>query len=1061
MTQLNTVCLDNKDDHRPRIGVRLGQTALTALLDSGATKSVIGARCSFLLDHPRVVKRQSRYRFVRTADRQPHVVDCELSLDVLFDSVTRSLSALYVPSLAVGLILGNDFCDEFAVKIDYLTHTCSAQVKSLPQICALGPDTGVVDTTHEARMMKVITMFGEIGGPELGRTDKLSLSIDTGNSPPFKQYQYPLSPYLQGILNKEIDEMINLGVIEPSQSPWCSPVLLVKKKSGEYRFCFDGRKLNSVTKHDSYPLPRIDRILNLLRDARWITTLDLKKAFWQIPLDEASKEKTAFAVHGRGLFQFCVMPFGLRNSAQTQQRLMDALFGPQFEPNIFVYLDDLILVTSTFEEHCRLLGEIRGRLREAKLTINVEKSKFFQTSLRYLGYVIDAEGLRTDPEKVSAMSSYPRPRNATEIKRFMGLCSWYRRFIPNFSSLVSPMNDLLKGRKKKQEVLWDDRAEKAFTAVKEALIAAPVLSPPDFSRPFTVQCDASDTGLGGVLTQVINGEEKVICFASRSLSKAERNYSVTERECLAVIFSIEKFRPYVEGSEFTVVTDHHSLLYLFRMKNPTGRLARWILRLQQFSFEIAHRKGQFHIVPDALSRSTQPQEGGRYQEPDVALIDLEPCERDQWYRRMLQRVVDHGDVYSNWDVIDGKLRKFIPSKAPLEANERQWKLVVPKSRRSEVMRSCHDPPTAAHFGVYKTLQRARSEYYWPGMRRDVGRYVKGCGPCAAQKIPRAAPFGLHGREKIARFPWQIIALDFKGPFPRSRSGHKYILVVGDWFSKYTLLLPIKRATARPVLKFLEEKVFLVFGVPQCIIVDNGKQFIGNAFKNFAKSYNVQKIWYNAKYHPQANFVEKTNDTVGTALRMYVKEHDNWDLEIPKIQCAINTSCHESTRYTPSFLNFGRHVPLSGDYYGALSADEGDEIDFTVADRRDYADNLDQLKNVFQEVRRNLHRAHVRQSLRYSTSRKDITYDVGDRVWRRNKVLSSAGQRFMAKLAPKYVLATVTAKVSNLVYRVRNEDGSDAGNWHVKDLKPFYDRTDTEDGSSSEDEERVSTSGSSD
>jgi hypothetical protein len=386
---------------------------------------------------------------------------------------------------------------------------------------------------------------------------------------PFRQYQYPLSPHLQKILNQEVDEMLKLDVIESSSSPYCSPVLLVRKAQGEYRFCFDGRRLNEVTKHDSYPLPRIDRILSLLRDAQYISSLDLRKAFWQIPLAEGSREKTAFAVQGRGLFQFKVVPFGLRNSAQTQQGLMAPFSAHNLNlTSSSIRIDNLIITTSDFESHCALLREVLERLKKANLTVNIEKSKFFQTSLKYLGYVIDSNGIRTDSDKVAAMTSYPRPNTTTEIKRFVRLCSWYRRFIADFSTLIASINELLKGRQKRQKIHWSAAADTSFDKIKEALSSAPVLISPDFTKPFVVQCDASDVGIGGVLTQEIQGEEKIVCFASRTLNRAERNYSVTERECLAVIFCVEKFRPYMERTKFTVITDHHSLLYLFRMKTP-------------------------------------------------------------------------------------------------------------------------------------------------------------------------------------------------------------------------------------------------------------------------------------------------------------------------------------------------------------------------------------------------------------------------------------------------------------------------------------------------------------
>lgn len=244
------------------------------------------------------------------------------------------------------------------------------------------------------------------------------------------------------------------------------------------------------------------------------------------------------------------MPFGLYNAAQTQRRLVDAIIGPRFESNIVTYLDDIIICSATFDEHLKLLSEVKHRLQEANLTINLNKCEFFKTSLKFLGFIVGSNSLRTDPDKICAIVNYPRPSTTTEIKRFVGLCSWYRRFIKDFSTLLSPINDL-RNRKKSQKIVWIPDAEAYFLKIKELLVSAPILSQPDFTKPFTVQCDASDTGLGGVLTQVLDGKEKVTAYASRSLSRTERVRTITEKELMAVLFSICKFRPYID-------TFHHS-----------------------------------------------------------------------------------------------------------------------------------------------------------------------------------------------------------------------------------------------------------------------------------------------------------------------------------------------------------------------------------------------------------------------------------------------------------------------------------------------------------------------
>lgn len=772
----------------------------------------------------------------------------------------------------------------------------------------------------------------------------------------------------------------------------------------------------------------------MLRDAKYISSIDLRKAFWQVPLDESSKEKTAFSIPGRGLFHFTVMPFGLCNSAQTQQRLVDALFGPKFEPKIFAYLDDIIITSSTFEEHMSLLTEVKNRLKEAQLTINLKKCEFFKTSLKYLGFVVDYNGLRTDPDKVSAMVNYPRPTTSTEVKRFIGLCSWYRRFIDNFSALVSPLNALLKGKKKKQPITWSPEAETSFLNIKNSLVSAPILCSPDFSKPFTIQCDASDTALGGILTQINDGHERVIAYASRSLSRTERNYSVTERELLSLLFCIDKFRAYVEGARFTVITDHYSLLWLNNMKNPTGKLARWAVRLRQYSFDLIHRKGSSNIVPDALSRiphdDTVPLET-----PEISIIDISLDNLDNWYTSLREKVSRNPELYPQWKVDNNLLFKYVPSKLPIQSNIKEWKFLVPKSQRAAVISSCHDPPTSSHFGFYKTSSRVQDNYYWPKMRRDILKYVRACKVCQSQKISNTSRMGLMGSEKRVNYPFQIIAVDIMGPFPRSSKGNCYLLVVGDWFTKYTLLHPMRQATAQNIVKFIENQVFLAFGVPQFIVCDNGTQFAGRIFKKLADTYQVQKIWFSARYAAQCNFVERNNQTVGTAIRSYVEEHKDWDQELHKIQHAINTAKHEVTGFTPSFLAFGRHVPLSGKYYGQVTSTA--DIELLPGDRNTYAEGLKALTQIFAEVRNKIHLAHQRNAAAYNLRKRDFSFEVGDKVWRRNKVLSDAAIKFAAKLAPKYVLCTVRKKVSRLIYSLENADGSLAGEWHIKDLKPYF------------------------
>mgnify|MGYP005981860971 CR=1 FL=1 len=1017
--------------------------SITGLLDSGATHSIVGGEGLGLLDHLNLSIYESEASTVGTADGVQQQVVGYVYFPVTVDGISRTIKFWVVPSLKHSVIFGSDFCRQFGLAIDFSSFSCTAQSKDSIRAVNRQDDILVaamqgirslqdLSPSQMSELQKVKNLFYELSwekGTKLGRTTRTVHFIDTGNARPIKQRHHQISPYMLVHLNRELDKMLELGVVRPSSSPWSSPVLLVNKTNGEKRFCFDGRKLNSVTKPDAYPLPKVDYILNMLTGARYLSKIDLKSAFWQIPLEDTSCEKTAFVVPSRGLYEFVVLPFGLSNAPQTLQRLMDQVLGPSLEPYVFVFLDDIVISTPTFEQHLQVLREVYQRLKEANLTINAEKCEYCLPSLKYLGFVVDKSGLHTDPEKVAAMAEFPKPQTVTEMKRFLGLCGWYRRFIPKFSDFTSPLTALLLGKRKRNRLVWTQEADNCFHQLKNALINAPLLVSPDFSKPFTIQSDASDVGVAAVLTQPDSkGGEVVIAYASRTLSPAEKKYSVTERECLAVLFGIDKFRPYIEGAKFTVVTDHHSLLWLNNLKDPSGRLARWAVKLQQFEFVLEHRKGFMNVVPDALSRAPLP---------EVAVIQVRPGNTDKWYHSMLKSLEERPNDYPDYLVKDGVLYKHARPRYRVPNVLPSWRIVVPKSQRLEVLRECHDSPLAAHLGSYKTLERIQELYFWPGMQTHVKRYVSRCSTCSAQKATNVAAPGLMGSSKKATFPWQLISIDILGPLPRSMQGHCYILMVCDWFSKFILLHPLRKANSKSIIKFVEENVFLMFGVPQIITCDNGTQFVSRDFQKLADLYKC-KIWYNAKYHPQTNSVERVNRVAGAAIRSYIKDnnHRYWDVHLPKIGFALRTAIHEATGLSPTYINFGRYVPISGDFYDRNS--DPSKVDLTNPDRSQYFENLEGLSEIYKTVRQKLTAAYKRNSHTYNLRRRPAdSYQVGDRVWKRNYVLSDASKHFSSKLAPKYVPCIVTKVISRLVYRLAEaESHQNLGNWHVKDLKPF-------------------------
>ena len=454
----------------------------------------------------------------------------------------------------------------------------------------------VFNSDDYLQLEHVLSEFPEVLADKPGRTSLYTHRIETGDTPPVRGPVYRLSPERKQSLRTQLDD----GRIEPSCSPWASPVVMVPKaEKGEYRLCVDYRNLNRHTKIDAYPMPTIDSILESLHGSTIFSSLDLKSGYHQMYVAPEDVEKTAFKCE-EGLFQFRVLPFGVINGPASFQRLMETVLHDVIGKTCYVYLDDIVCFSPSVSEHFEDLRVILQKLREVGLTVNRKKCFFGCSKLKYLGHIIGKDGLQTDPAKVQTILEYPTPQNVKQLERFLGMVTWYAKFIPKLTDIASPLNHL---RHKSVKWDWTEECDSSFKRLQTVLTSEPILAYPDPSHPFAVHTDASNTGLGAVLLQEKDGDMYTIAYASRSLNPPERNYSTTEKECLAVIWALEKWRIYLEGQRCTVVTDHQALTWLFRKARLTGRLARWVLRLQDFCFDITYRPGPLHVVPDALSRT--------------------------------------------------------------------------------------------------------------------------------------------------------------------------------------------------------------------------------------------------------------------------------------------------------------------------------------------------------------------------------------------------------------------------------------------------------------------------
>lgn len=978
------------------------------MLDSGADCSLLGKGCEEIISALKVKTTQSNL-IVVTADGEPHAVTNTVVLSVAFNGKKSELKFILMPNLSKKLILGIDFFNKFNLEIKQCCEISEVNSK----VFSFKEDLGEINTERLANIIKEFPLCGE---EFIGRATLLKHKIDTEKNLPIKQRHYPVSPYVQKDMDKEYDRMIKLGVIEKSNSPWSSPMVVVRKANGKIRLCLDCRKLNLVTKKDSYPVPYIARILGNIRGTKYLSKIDLKDAFWQVGLEDESKEKTAFTIPGRGLYQFRVMPFGLSNAVQTQCRLMDSVLGFDMEPHVFAYLDDIIVATDNFEDHLKYLKETGKRLKVAGLTINIEKSEFCIPEIKYLGYILDQNGLRTDDAKVSCIKDFPTPNSAKEVKRFIGMSGWYRRFILNFSTIIAPITSLTT--KKAGKFKWTDEAETSFNAIKQALCTAPILAMPDFSKQFSLHTDASDVGVGGVLVQGEGEEERVIAFMSHKLTSAQRKYTTTERECLAVLMAIDHFRPYIEGSKFIVITDHSSLIWLQNLKDPAGRLGRWVLKLQQFDFKFVHRKGKFNLVPDALSRAF------------VNELQLINFESDDWYTHLKKEVAASPEKYADFKLEENLLFKHCATPTNFGLLEYNWKLVVPENSRKDILYKCHDDPGAAHFGFYKTLNKIKNDYYWPKMAKEVSEYVKQCESCKANKTPTYTVRHEMGEAKPLTHPWNVVAVDYLGPLPRSKNGNNFLLVAIDCFTKFVVLVPVRKGDSKNAIKILRERVFCTFGVPEILISDNGTPFVSKQFESFLDEFDV-KHWKNAIYHPQHNPAERPNKIIAAAIRCYVgNDHRNWDEEVAKIASAINTAKHQSSKFSPYFLNFGKEMVFSGATHKITRMKEAitDKIEETPIDLNERMDEV-RLK-----VIDNLRKAYEQYSKQYNLRARVISFEPGEVVWRKDFSLSDATKNYSAKLAPKYIKCKVEKKIGKSTYILSDLDGKILKNtYSTKDL----------------------------
>lgn len=873
---------------------------------------------------------------------------------------------------------------------------------------------------------------------ELGTAKGVKHSIRLTDPTPFKDRPRRIPPALYKEVKDHIEEMLACGAIRRSKSPFCSNVVLARKHDGSLRLCLDFRRLNSRTIQDAYHIPRIEETLDRLAGAKWFSCLDLQAGYWQVEMAEEDREKTAFCVGSYpgsnvgNLFECNRMPFGLTNAPATFQRLMESQLGDL--PFCQVYLDDIIIFSSTFEQQLERLEQTFQRLKSCGLKLKPSKCNLFRKRVRYLGHIISEDGVETDSQKIQCIQDWPLPTTVQELRRMLGFFGYYRRYIKGYSTIAKPLHDLMHGHEntsrsnKKTEITLTGDAKEAFLKLKQKLSEPPVLGYADYSLPFELHTDASLSGLGAVLYQTQNGKQRVIAYASRGLKPSETRYPAHKLEFLALKWAIcDKFSDYLYGHQFEVLTDNNPLSYVLTTAKLDATGHRWLAELSTYNFSIKYRSGRLNIAADALSRIPResvnaicngivtseedsisdiicysqvvpsvsvseaaghltPRDWRKLQQGDEVICRVtDGVKKHQKPSKELVSQYPVLKVYSrDWDKLFIK-DELLYRKSKAATGEERLQLVLPTCKREEVLKGLHND--LGHMGRDRTTELVRERFYWPRLSDDVKNWIKMCEPCIKRKtsVPdRAELVNIKTTQ-----PMELVCIDYLSLEP-SKGGIENVLVMTDHFTRYAYAVPTRNQTAKVTAEALY-KFFLHYGFPKYLHSDQGRNFMSSTIKELCTLAGITKT-RTTPYHAMGNgMVERFNSTLLNMLGTLEEDKKkNWKEYVPAMVQAYNATRHDSTGYSPFFLMLGRHPRLPIDIVMGISPEE----DKTETD---YVRSLrEKMQYAFDIATKNADKSAGHHKLNYDRRIRGGTVEIGDRVLVRN-----TGIRGKCKLANKW------------------------------------------------------------
>ncbi|KAL4325224.1 hypothetical protein GQ457_11G000740 [Hibiscus cannabinus] len=689
--------------------------------------------------------------------------------------------------------------------------------------------------------------------------------------------------------------MLESQIIRRSSSPFSSPVVLVKKKDGSWRFCVDYRALNAITIKDKFPIPTAEELFDELGGAQFFSKLDLLAGYHQIRVCPEDVHKTAFRTH-EGHYEFLVMPFGLKNAPSTFQSTMNQNFQPYLRQCVLVFLDDILVFSKSWSEHLDHLRRVLQILRDNGLVAKKSKCTFGQEAVEYLGHVVTRHGLTVDPNKVTAIQGWPVPRNVKEVRGFLGLVGYYRRFIKGFSTIAAPLSDLLK---KNENFEWSQLAQEAFAQLKARLCTAPVLALPCFEKEFVIETDASGVGIGAVLIQ----ENKPLAYFSQKLSGRMQGASTYHREMFAITQAMSRWRQYLLGRKFVIITDQKSLRELTQQTIQTPEQQHWLSKLIGYEFEIQYRPGKLNTVADALSRESSTMFMALSRTTLGVIENLKRASEIDKELRALKMQIQEGNLSSSEYKIQGlvlyKDRIVIP-------NESVLKFLLLKEFHSSTM--------GGHAGIFRTWHRLSANFYWKGMRTDVQKFVRECQVCQRMKAESLTPAGLLQPLPIPNQVFEDISIDFITGWPKS-NGKEAILVVVDRLTKYGHFFSLPRHyDSKFIARVLLQGVIKLHGIPRSMVSDRDRIFLSEIWTELARLQGTQ-LCMSTSYHPQS---DGQTEALNRCLEMYLRcltgdEPNKWENWLAWAEYWYNTAFQVSAGMTPFKALYGREPPTVINY----------------------------------------------------------------------------------------------------------------------------------------------------